>query len=460
MSKASRAHNAALETGVVADLTHEGEGVVRGTDIVDGPFKPNDRDKGEAGKTVFIAGALPGERVTFKRRGFHKSHDEAELVEVLEASPNRVVPRCAHFGVCGGCALQHLDPAAQIEAKQGELRNNLQRIGNVEPDEWLPPLLGPHWNYRRRARLSSRFVIKKGRSLVGFREKQGKYVADVQRCEVLAEPVGAMIHQLGDLLTGMERRESLPQIEVSLSDGERVLVFRVLDALPEGDLEKLRAFERQHGLRILLQPGGLDTVAPLTPGPVDLHYRLDDFGLKLDFGPTDFVQVNGAINQAMVARAIELLEVGKDDRVLDLYCGLGNFTLPLARRAAGVVGVEGEAGLIRRAQANAAANGIDNARFHVADLSQPPDKTLAWMRGGYDKVLLDPPRVGAREVLSAVAHLRPRRVVYISCHTGSLARDLGVMTHELGFRLRAAGVLDMFPHTTHVESMAVLEREP
>lgn len=448
MSKASRAHNAALETGVVTDLTHDAEGVIRGADIHEGPG---------AGKTVFIAGALPGERVSYRRRGFHKSHDEAELVEVLEASAHRVTPRCAHFGVCGGCALQHLDPAAQLAAKQKELAGNLQRIGNVQPATWLPPLLGPQWNYRRRARLSSRFVIKKGRSLVGFREKQGKYVADVQRCEVLAEPVGPMVGALGELLTSMERRESLPQIEVSLSDGENVLVVRVLDPLPEGDLDKLRAFEKAHGLRILLQPGGLDTVAPLTSGPVDLHYRLDAFDLRLDFGSTDFVQVNGAINQAMVARAVELLEVSATDRVLDLYCGLGNFTLPLARKAAEVVGVEGEAGLINRARANAAANGIGNAQFHVADLSIAPDKALPWMRARYDKVLLDPPRVGAREVLSAVAHLKPRRVVYISCHTGSLARDLGVLTHELGFRLRAAGVLDMFPHTTHVESMAVLE---
>lgn len=455
MSKAARAHNAALETGVVADLTHDAEGVVRGVDILEGPFK----DKGEAGKTVFIAGALPGERVTFRRRGFHKSHDEAELVEVLEPSPHRVTPRCAHFGICGGCALQHLDPDAQLAAKQKELAGNLQRIGNVTPETWLPPLLGPHWNYRRRARLSSRFVIKKGRSLVGFREKQGKYVADVLRCEVLAEPVGPLVGALAELLTGMERRESLPQIEVALSDGERVLVFRVLDPLPEGDLGKLREFEKAQGLRILLQPGGLDTVTPLTSGPLDLHYRLDAFDLKLAFGPTDFVQVNAAINQSMVARAIELLEVAPTDRVLDLYCGLGNFTLPLARRAGEVVGVEGDAGLIGRARANAAANGVANARFHVGDLSVPPDKTLPWMRGGYDKVLLDPPRVGAREVLSAVAHLAPRRLVYISCHTGSLARDLGVLTHELGFRLRAAGVLDMFPHTTHVESMAILDRE-
>ena len=455
MSRANRAANAAVENGVVADLTHDGEGVVRGSVSSDGPAS-----NGKGGsKTVFVAGALPGERVSFRRTSFHKSHDEAELVEVLEPSPQRVTPRCAHFGVCGGCALQHLDPAAQLEAKQKELAQNLERIGQVTPDEWLPPLLGPVWEYRRRARLSSRYVTKKGRSLVGFREKQGKYVADVTRCEVLAEPVASMVGKLGELLTGMQRRESIPQIEVSLSDGENVLVLRVLDPLPESDLEKLRAFEREHGLRVLLQPGGLDTVAPLTPGPVDLHYRLDDFGPQLDFGPTDFVQVNAAINTAMVARAIELLQVGPGDRVLDLYCGLGNFTLPLARKAAAVVGVEGEAGLIERARANARRNGIENATFHVADLSVEPERTIPWLRGGFDKVLLDPPRVGAREVLSAVAHLAPHRVVYISCHTGSLARDLGLLTQNHGFRLRAAGVLDMFPHTNHVESMAVLVKQ-
>jgi len=444
VSKPAREGHAGIETGMVADLTHDAEGVVRASEI--------------GGKTVFVAGALPGERVSFRRRSFHKSHDEAGLIEILETSPRRVTPRCAHFGVCGGCALQHLDPAAQIEAKQSELAANLERIGKVTPMEWLPPLLGPHWNYRRRARLSSRFVAKKDRSLVGFREKQGKYVADVRRCEVLAEPVASLVGALADLLTGMARRASIPQIEVALSDGEQVLVLRVLDALPDADLDKLREFERAQGLRILLQPGGLQTIVPLTPGPVDLHYRLDEFDVKLEFGPTDFVQVNAAINQAMVARAIELLEIGVSDRVLDLYCGLGNFTLPLARRAAAVVGVEGEAGLIARARANARLNGIANAEFHVADLSVAPESTIPWMRGGFDKVLLDPPRVGAREVLSAVAHLAPRRVVYISCHTGSLARDLGVLTHEMGFRLRAAGVLDMFPHTTHVESIAVLDR--
>jgi len=443
VNKPAQRQHAGIETGVVSDLTHEAEGVVR----------PGE----EGGKIAFVAGALPGERIRFQRRGFHKSHDEAELIEILEPSPDRVTPRCAHFGVCGGCAMQHLDPAAQLASKQKELQSNLERIGNVSPDEWLSPLLGPHWNYRRRARLSSRYVTKKERSLVGFREKQGKYVADVKRCEVLAEPVASLVGTLADLLTSMERRTSIPQIEVALSDGERVLVVRVLDPLPEADLDKLREFERTHGLRILLQPGGLDSIVPLTPGPVDLHYRLDD--LKLEFGPTDFVQVNAAINQAMVARAIELLQVGPADRVLDLYCGLGNFTLPMARRAREVVGVEGEAGLIGRARANARLNGITNAEFHVADLSVAPEKGIPWMRGGFDQVLLDPPRVGAREVLSAVAHIAPRRVVYISCHTGSLARDLGILTHEMGFRLRAAGVLDMFPHTTHVESVAVLERK-
>ena len=258
----------------------------------------------------------------------------------------------------------------------------------------------------------------------------------------------------------MNARESIPQIEVALSDGERVLVMRVLDASPEADLEQLREFEAcaRPAHPVAARRAGHDRAAQ--PGPLDLHYRLDEFDLRLDFGPTDFVQVNAAINQSMVARAIELLEVGPADRVLDLYCGLGNFTLPLARRAAAVAGVEGEAGLIGRARANAAPMASPTPTFHVGDLSVAPDRTIPWMRGGYDAVLLDPPRVGAREVLSAVAHLAPRRVVYISCHTGSLARDLGVLTHELGFRLRAAGVLDMFPHTTHVESVALLDRAP
>ncbi len=443
MTRGSRgATPAALETGLVVDLTHEAEGVVR------------------AGKTVFVAGALTGELVSFRRRSFHRQHDEATLEQVIEPSPHRVPPRCGHFGVCGGCALQHLAPEAQIVNKQKELAANLERIGNVVPDSWLPPLSGPAWNYRRRARLSARYVTKKGRSLVGFREKAGKYVADVQRCEVLAEPLGPLVGELGTLLTTLDIRESVPQVEVALSDGEQVLVMRVLAPPGAADLERLRAFEHQHGMRILLQPGGLDSIVPLTSGPVDLHYLLPAFDLRLDFSPTDFVQVNAVINQCMVAQAIELLDIRPGDRVLDLYCGLGNFTLPLARRAAAVTGVEGDAGLIARARANASRNGIANAEFHVADLSSPPDSTVPWLRGRYDAVLLDPPRVGAREVLSAVAQLGPRRVVYISCHTGSLARDLGVLCHELGFRLRAAGVLDMFPHTTHVESMAVLERAP
>ena len=277
MSRASsRAAQAAVETGVVADLTHEAQGVVRAA--------PSAEAGGGAGKVAFVAGALPGERIGFRRVSFHRSHDEAQLVEVLEPSPHRVTPRCAHFGVCGGCALQHLDPGAQLAAKQQELAENLARIGEVTPEQWLPPLLGPVWNYRRRARLSSRYVSKKGRSLVGFREKQGKYVADVSRCEVLAEPIASLVGTLGELLTGLQRRESIPQIEVALSDGESVLVLRVLDPLPETDLDALRAFEQRHGLRLLLQPGGLDSVQPLTPGPVDLHYRLDAFDLRLDFG--------------------------------------------------------------------------------------------------------------------------------------------------------------------------------
>ncbi len=433
------------ETGVVVDLTHEGEGVVRG------------------GKTAFVAGALTGETIRFRRTRRHRQHDEGELVEVVEPSPLRVAPRCAHFGVCGGCALQHLHPGAQIEAKQAELRDSFERIGRVQPDAWLPPLTGPEWNYRRRARLGAKYVAKKGRVVVGFRERLSPYVAALERCEVLAAPVDALIEPLSRMMTGLAIRERVPQIEVAAADNAIAMVFRVMEPPPPGDLAALRAFGSEHGIRIFLQPGGLDTVQRLDPdqgATVDeppLHYRLPDFDLTLDFLPTDFVQVNGAINRSLVSRALELLDPTPDARVLDLFCGIGNFTLALARRAVHVTGVEGDAALVERARANARRNGLDNVAFHAADLFQPDAGSSTWAAAPYTHVLLDPPRAGAKEILPAVAAMALQRVLYISCHPGSLARDVGVLVHEHGMQLRAAGVLDMFPHTTHVESIAVLE---
>jgi len=315
-------------------LTHEGEGVIH------------------CGKTAFVAGALPGETVRFRRVRRHKRHDEALLLEVLTAVPDRAAPRCKHFGVCGGCALQHLSPERQIEAKQTELREALERVARASPERWLQPLHGPQWAYRRRARLGARFVSKQQRSLVGFRERLSSHVAAIERCEVLASPVGELIAPLSALLTDLSVRERVPQIEVAVGDNATALVLRVLSAPSEQDLVRLAEFERAHGVRLYLQPAGLDSISRLTPLPGErpLCYALPAHGIELEFMPTDFIQINAPVNEALIERALTLLAPSAESRVLDLYCGLGNFTLPLARRSASVVGVEGDAGLVARAR--------------------------------------------------------------------------------------------------------------
>jgi 23S rRNA (uracil1939-C5)-methyltransferase len=428
---------AAEEEGVVSGLTTEGEGVVH------------------LGKTAFVAGALPTERVRFRRTRAHRQHDDAQLLAVLEPAASRVTPRCEHFGVCGGCLLQHLAGEAQLDAKEAQLRDNLARVARVAPERWLAPLAGPAWNYRRRARLGVKYVRKKGCVVVGFRERAAPYVAQLKQCEVLAAPAGTLITPLAELIQGLSIREQLPQIEVAVADNATALVLRVLSPPSPADLEQLSAFGARHGLHLYLQPGGLQTVAPLGAPGEPLRYRLAQFDLSFEFLPTDFIQVNGAVNAALAARAVELLDLGADARVLDLFCGIGNFTLPLARRARAVTGVEGEAALIARARANAQANALTNVEFEVGNLAAPAPGA-AWMRRAYTHVLLDPPRTGAREVLPVVAGFAPERVLYISCHPGSLARDLGVLVHEHGMTLEAAGVVDMFPHTAHVESIALL----
>ncbi|MBV8403918.1 MAG: 23S rRNA (uracil(1939)-C(5))-methyltransferase RlmD [Gammaproteobacteria bacterium] len=432
------------ETARVADLTQAGEGVVH------------------AGKTVFVAGALPGELVRFRRTRRHRQHDDGELLEVLEPAADRVMPRCPHFGVCGGCVLQHLSPAAQLAAKDAELRATLMRVGRVTPARWLEPIAGPYWGYRRRARLGAKFVRRKERVVVGFRERAAPYVAQLASCEVLAPPAGALIAPLAALLTELTIREHVPQIEVAVADNATALVLRVLQPPSAEDEQRLAAFARAHGVRLYLQPGGLGSVheLALSSQPAvreqPLHYRLPGGGLELQFGPTDFIQVNGAVNALLIQRAAELLELTGDATLLDLYCGLGNFSLPLARSAARVIGVEGDAALVEGARGNARRNGLTNAEFHVADLAAAPEPGSPWMRHPCTHVLLDPPRTGARAVLAALARLAPRRLLYISCHPGTLARDLGLLVHEHGFILAAAGVVDMFPHTAHVESVALL----
>jgi 23S rRNA (uracil1939-C5)-methyltransferase len=439
LSRAARgaAPAAPEESGEVAGLTHLGEGVIRG------------------GKTVFIAGALPGERVRYRRTRRHRQHDEGELLEVLTPAAARVAPRCPHFGVCGGCVLQHLDGAAQLAAKEGELRDSLERLARVAPRRWLAPLPGPLWGYRRRARLRVKYVHKKGRVLVGFNERAAPYVAELTRCEVLAAPVGELIAPLAELIGALSIREQLPQIEVAVADNATALVLRVLRAPSDEDRARLVAFAASHGVRLWLQPAGPHSAHELGAAGPPLHYGLPAFGLTLEFAPTDFVQVNARVNAALVTRALELLEVDGASRVLDLFCGLGNFTLALARRAAHVTGVEGEPALIERARGNARRNAIANAEFHCADLTRT-EAGAPWLRAGYTHVLLDPPRSGAAELLAPLARLAPGRLLYISCHPGSLARDLGVLVHEHGMTLEAAGVVDMFPHTAHLESLALL----
>jgi 23S rRNA (uracil1939-C5)-methyltransferase len=430
---------AAIETAEVESLDHAGRGVAH-----------------VAGKTVFIDGALPGESVSFRRTRRQRRYDEAVTLEVLRAAPERVAPRCRHFGVCGGCSLQHLDHDAQLASKGKVVAEALERIGGVAPARWLAPLAGPVWAYRRRARLGCKLVDKKGKVLVGFRERGSPLLADLSHCEVLAAPVGGMIERLSDLVGGLEIRRRVAQIEVAVADQVTALVLRVLDAPSAADLERLRAFEAQEGIELYLQPGGLDTVAPLSPPAAPLRYSLPGLPAGIEFAPTDFVQVNAELNRLMVDRALELLEPRAPDRALDLFCGLGNFSLPLAQRVACVDGVELEAGLVERARANAARNGIANAAFHAANLAAEP-AVAGWARADYELVLLDPPRAGAREILPVAAASRPRRIVYVSCHPGSFARDAGILERGLGYRLAAVGIMDMFPHTSHVESIALFE---
>ena len=430
------------ETARIAAFTHDGRGIVAG-----------------AGKKVFVVGALAGEEVRFQRRKSRRNFDEAELLEVLEASPDRIAARCEVFDRCGGCALQHVDAEQQRQIKSQTLRDNLQRIGRVAPEGWLEPLTGPVWNYRRRARLAVKDVYAKGRVLVGFRERHAPFITDMRRCEVLAAPVDALIGPLSELIGGLSVRSRLPQVEVAVADNGVSLVFRVLDTPTEEDGRLFAEFGRQHKLRIYLQPGGLDSITLLYPEPPvePLYYELDEFDVRIEFEAVGFVQVNSEINRRMVHQAVELLAPQRDDRVLDLYCGIGNFSLPLARRAGEVLGVEGEAMLVDAATANAALNDIENAAFRQADLSAI-DGTESWLQQGWDKLLLDPARSGAAAVVEHMQKIGAERIVYVSCHPGTLARDAGALVHQQGYRCEAAGIIDMFPHTAHVESIAVFSK--
>ncbi len=414
------------------------------------------------GKVIFVTGALPGERIEAQPGRSKKNYELASMVRVLTPSSQRVEPACPHFGTCGGCAIQHLSPAAQVAVKQRVLEDALEHIGRVADYTVLPPLHGPNWHYRYRARLSTRFVRKKGGVLVGFREKRGAYVADMQECRVLPKQVSDLLMPLRELLGGLSTPDRLPQIELAMGDDLIVLNLRHMEALTDEDKRKLAEFGAARGVSWWLQPKGPDSVHPLQAEDAEkLAYSMPEFGLRMAFKPTDFTQVNHQLNRTMVSRALRLLQVESHHRVADMFCGLGNFSLPLATQAAYVLGVEGSETLTRRAQEAAQANGLaEKAEFMPCNLFEIDAEWLR-ARGHFDRMLIDPPREGAEALVTALSALapaeRPKRIVYVSCNPATLARDTAIMTEQGGYRLLAAGVMNMFPHTAHVESIAVFE---
>jgi 23S rRNA (uracil1939-C5)-methyltransferase len=426
----------------IGSLSHDGRGVGR-----------NDN-----GKVVFIDYALPGERVRYRPTGRRRKFDSGTTLEVIRSADERVTPRCAVFGTCGGSVMQHYDHSSQVTAKQNQLLKNLDKIGGVIPGTVDVPLQAEQWGYRRRARLGVRDVPKKGGILVGFRERNKSYVTPISHCEVLHPAAAKLLDDLQRTISGLSCRNRVPQVEVAVADNATALVFRNLETFKDADLDLLREFAKQNSIQVFLQPGNLDSVYPLHPeNPPELYYRLEEHDINMYFLPTDFIQVNGAVNELLVERVIAALDPGEGDSVLDLFCGIGNFTLPLARRGAQLLGVEGDAGLIERARINGQRNGIKNAEFLAMDLFDEAGH-MEWMSRKFDKVLLDPPRSGALNMVMHMENMRPGTLVYVSCNPATLARDAGILVNNLGYRMKSAGVIDMFPHTAHVESMAVFEQ--
>ena len=422
-----------------------------------------------AGKVVFIEDALPGEEVQVRVNRRKNNWEQATMVALKRESSQRVVPRCPHFGTCGGCKMQHFHVGAQVATKQRALEDALWHLGRVKPERVLRPIEGPAWGYRYRARLSVRYVAKKGKVLVGFHERNSSFVADMDSCEVLPPHVSALLLPLRELVAAMDQRDRLPQIEVAVGDAVTALVLRHLEPLSAADLARLRDFGAAHGVQWWLQPKGPDTVQRLDDGGAPLAYALPEFGITMPFRPTDFTQVNPHINRVLVTRAMRLLEVRVDERVIDWFCGLGNFTLPIATSAREVLGIEGAEALVLRSRDNAALNGLAHKTSFVArNLFEMTPVELAGF-GAADKWLVDPPREGAFALAKALADAHadpsiapgyeaPARIVYVSCNPATLARDAGLLVHQAGYRCSAAGAVNMFPHTAHVESMAVFDR--
>lgn len=431
-----------MQTYTIESLDQEGRGIAR-------------RD----GKTVFIEGALTGEVVTASVYRKKPSYEQANVQRIVRESPQRVTPQCVNFGRCGGCSLQHLDVRTQVAAKQRVLEDSLWHIGKVKADQMLSPLHGPSWGYRRRARMTARYVIKKGGSLIGFHEKRSSFVADMTSCEVLPPHISKLLPLLRQLVGQLSIRERLPQIEVACGDAADVLVLRVLEAPSAADKALLKAFAEHNRVHLYLQPKGPETAYPFWPeAAADLYYSLPEFSLKMPFFPTEFTQVNHEVNRVLVHRALGLLAPQAGERIADMFCGIGNFSLPMARSGAQVVGMEGSASLVKRAADNAAYNGLsDYVRYQAMNLFEITADTFGAL-GPFERMLIDPPRDGAAELVKSLVAAPPRRIVYVSCNPATLARDASILVHEQGYRLSVAGVVNMFPHTAHVESIAVFDR--
>jgi 23S rRNA (uracil1939-C5)-methyltransferase len=430
-------------TITIDNLSHEGRGVGRLN-----------------GKTHFIANALPGETVKFQFLRKKSQLVEGVATDIENPADNRVPAKCPHYVACGGCSLQHLSSEDQLAHKQASVLEQLEHLGGVVPKSILAPLTGPLWQYRHKARLGVKFVTKKDTVLVGFRERNGKYLMDMPRCDILHPSLGEKITALRELIVSLSIKDQVAQLEAAVSADETILILRHLAPFCDEDLAKLTTFEKTHNITFYLQPGKPKTIHRLnTPDAMSyLQYQLPAFGLTLDFMPSDFTQVNPEINQKMVSLAIELLDPQPDERILDLFCGLGNFTLPLATKAKHVTGIEGSEAMVERGYHNAKRNKLDNVDFYTQDLTQDVSDT-PWAKADYDKVLLDPARSGAKEILAFVVDKKPSRIVYVSCNPSTLARDAGILVNTYGYHLNQAGIMDMFPHTAHVESIAVFDRE-
>ncbi len=424
----------------IESVSHDGKGVCHVDDL-----------------TVFVDGALEGEELTFIYTNKRKNIAEAKVHEIIKASPHRVEPECIHFDICGGCSLQHLEETQQIVLKQDLLLENLKRIGKTEPESILEPLTGPHFAYRKKSRLGARFVIKKDKMLVGFREKHSNFLAELETCKVLHHDIGLHLRDWADLLLTLSIYQKIPQIEVAYGDEHGAFIIRHLEPFNDEDKQKLIDFAHKMDIQIYLQPKGPDSITRLAPDDEHfkpLSYSLPDYNIVHEFQPTDFTQVNSEINRKMINLALELLDPKPDDNVLDLFCGIGNFTLPLARKVKHVTGVEGSSDLVIRAKENALKNGIENADFFAADLFEA-FSGMKWAKQKYDRILLDPARSGAKEIAEYIPNFGAHMIVYVSCNPSTLARDTEILVHQHGYKLIKAGVMDMFPHTAHLESIAL-----